>query len=331
MGIGDYALFIVTRYREGLHAPPRREATITAMDTAGRAVIFAGVTVVVSLLGLLLIGIGWVGGLGIGVAVTVLVTMITSITLLPALLGFARERVEVTRWRGLVVAGFVAVALLGIGIGVPALSAVGAGLAAVTLLVSFAVRSPDVRTGVEAVRDPRYRWSRRSSAAVSGGRRRHGFLLALARRSRLRLGTPTRAPARTLTHPPATRPRQLGPGSTVRSMITVVPVRRQRPALYTLQALAETPGVATVTAAFPTFRPPAAYLLNHVPTTAPQDAATTNSSRRCATMSSPRRSPAHRSTSRSPGRPPPTSTSPTSSPNARSSSSPPCWRCRSCS
>ena len=90
LGVGiDYALFIVTRYREGLHAGRSpREATITAMDTAGRAVIFAGVTVVVSLLGLLLIGIGWVGGLGIGVAVTVLVTMITSITLLPALLGF---------------------------------------------------------------------------------------------------------------------------------------------------------------------------------------------------------------------------------------------------
>ena len=108
------------------------------MDTAGRAVIFAGVTVVVSLLGLLLIGIGWVSGLGIGVAVTVLATMITSILLLPALLGFARERVEVTRWRGLIAAGFVAVALFGIGIGEPALTAVGAGLAALTLLVSFA-------------------------------------------------------------------------------------------------------------------------------------------------------------------------------------------------
>ena len=82
LGVGiDYALFIVTRYREGIHAGRSpREATISAMDTAGRAVVFAGVTVVVSLLGLLLIGIGWVAGMGIGVAVTVLVTMITSIT-----------------------------------------------------------------------------------------------------------------------------------------------------------------------------------------------------------------------------------------------------------
>ena len=166
LGVGiDYALFIVTRYREGIHAGRSpREATITAMDTAGRAVIFAGVTVVVSLLGLLLIGIGWVAGLGIGVAVTVLATMITSILLLPALLGFARERVEVTRWRGLIAAGFVAVALFGIGIGIPALTAVGAGLAALTLLVSFAVRP--LRKTVphrppKPVRETlAYRWSR---------------------------------------------------------------------------------------------------------------------------------------------------------------------------
>ena len=59
----DYALFIVARYREGFHAGRSpREATMTAMDAAGRAMIFAGVTVVVSFLGLLLIGIGWVGG-----------------------------------------------------------------------------------------------------------------------------------------------------------------------------------------------------------------------------------------------------------------------------
>ena len=124
LGVGiDYALFIVTRYREGIHAGrPPRQATVTAMDTAGRAVVFAGITVVVSLLGLLLIGIGWVTGLGIGVAVTVLATMVTSILLLPALLGFARERVEVTRWRGLIAAGFVALELFGIGIGVPALT-----------------------------------------------------------------------------------------------------------------------------------------------------------------------------------------------------------------
>ena len=289
LGVGiDYALFIVTRYREGLHAGRSpRESTITAMDTAGRAVIFAGVTVVVSLLGLLLIGIGWVGGLGIGVAVTVLVTMITSITLLPALLGFARERVEVTRWRGLVVAGFVAVALLGIGIGVPALSAVGAGLAAVTLLVSFAVR-PLRQTVPHRVSKPvretlAYRWSRtiqrRPWLGVVAGT---VFLLALATPVLgLRLGisdegnfaedTYTRQAYDVLAE-------GFGPGFNGPFMITVVPGAGDSvTAVDTLQqALAETPGVATVTPAFPN-RPatPDAYLFNLVPTTAPQDAATT--------------------------------------------------------
>ncbi len=142
LGVGiDYALFIVTRYREGLHAGHSpRQATVDAMGTAGRAVIFAGVTVVVSLLGLVLIGIGWMTGMGIGVAATVLATMITSITLLPALLGFAGIRVELTRWRGLIAAGFAAAALLGVGLGISALTVVGAGLAVLTLLVSFAVR-----------------------------------------------------------------------------------------------------------------------------------------------------------------------------------------------
>ena len=111
LGVGiDYALFIVTRYREALHrglAP--RDALTEAMGSAGRAVIFAGFTVVISMLGLLLIGIGWIGGMGIAISLTVLTTMISSVTLLPALLGWAGERVQITRWRGLIAAGFAAV------------------------------------------------------------------------------------------------------------------------------------------------------------------------------------------------------------------------------
>ena len=109
----DYALFIVTRYRENLkQGQSFEEATVNAMDTAGRAVVFAGVTVVISLLGMLLIGLEFISGLGIGAATTVAVTMIASITLLPALLGFAGDRIEVTRWRGIIAAGFVAVTLV---------------------------------------------------------------------------------------------------------------------------------------------------------------------------------------------------------------------------
>ncbi len=121
LGVGiDYALFIVTRYREGLNdGYDPQTATVAAQDTAGRAVIFAGITVVVSLFGLLLIGLEFVAGLGIGAAVTVMATMIASTTLLPALLGFAKLRVEVTRWRGLIAAGLIAPALLVVGLNLP--------------------------------------------------------------------------------------------------------------------------------------------------------------------------------------------------------------------
>lgn len=133
----DYALFIVTRFREMTREGATFEqAVYGAMDTAGRAVVFAGVTVVVSLLGMLLIGLEFVAGLGIGAATTVAVTMVASVTLLPALLGFARHRVEVTRWRGIVAAAFVAVALFGLGIGIDALL-VGLPLAMVVLVAGF--------------------------------------------------------------------------------------------------------------------------------------------------------------------------------------------------
>jgi RND superfamily putative drug exporter len=166
LGVGiDYALFIVSRYREGLHAGrSARAATVVAIDSAGRAVIFAGTTVMISMLGLLLVGVGSVGGMGIGVSATVLATMLTSTTLLPALLGFAGERVELTRWRGLIAAGCTSVALLGLGIGSAALAAVAGALALLTLLASVVVR-PLRRAVPRRAGKPRevtlaYRWSR---------------------------------------------------------------------------------------------------------------------------------------------------------------------------
>ena len=71
LGVGiDYALFIVVRYREGLHeGRSPLAATMRAMDTAGRAVVFAGLTVVLSLLGILLIGLASLSGLAIGAAI----------------------------------------------------------------------------------------------------------------------------------------------------------------------------------------------------------------------------------------------------------------------
>jgi putative drug exporter of the RND superfamily len=140
LGVGiDYALFIVTRYREATRSGLSPEdATALAMDTAGRAVLFAGLTVVISLLGMLLIGLEFVAGLGIAAAVTVAVTMVASLTLLPAFLGFARERVEVTRWRGLIAAGLVALALLGLGLSIDPL-VFAAPLGLVVLLAGFAI------------------------------------------------------------------------------------------------------------------------------------------------------------------------------------------------
>jgi putative drug exporter of the RND superfamily len=99
IGVGiDYALFIVTRFRQQLHhGLDPEQATMVAITTSGKAVLFAGTTVVISLLGILLMGFEFVEGLAIGGAATVAVTMIASITLLPALLGFVGRGVD--RWR----------------------------------------------------------------------------------------------------------------------------------------------------------------------------------------------------------------------------------------
>jgi RND superfamily putative drug exporter len=90
IGVGiDYALFITTRYREALHegVDPER-AVVHAIDTSGRAVLFAGTTVVISLLGLFLVGVSFVRGLAVGASLAVLFVMAAAVTLLPAVLGF---------------------------------------------------------------------------------------------------------------------------------------------------------------------------------------------------------------------------------------------------
>ncbi len=99
IGVGiDYALFIVTRYRQHLHqGMDPEQATVRAITTSGRAVLFAGTTVVISLLGILLMGFAFVQGVAIGGAATVLVTMVASVTLLPAILGFTGRNVD--KWR----------------------------------------------------------------------------------------------------------------------------------------------------------------------------------------------------------------------------------------
>ncbi len=93
----DYALFIVTRQRQGIHEGRTPEdANRVAMGTAGRAVLFAGATVVIALLGILLAGFEFVEGVAVGSSAVVLMTMLASVTLLPALLGFVGENID--RW-----------------------------------------------------------------------------------------------------------------------------------------------------------------------------------------------------------------------------------------
>ena len=96
IGVGiDYALFIVTRYRQGLHEGLEPEpAVVRAIDTAGRAVVFAGTTVMISVLGLYLMGVAFVRGMAVGTSLTVALIMLAAITLLPAVLGFAGRRID---------------------------------------------------------------------------------------------------------------------------------------------------------------------------------------------------------------------------------------------
>lgn len=102
LGVGiDYALFLVTRHRENLAAGMAvPEAVGRALATAGQAVIFAGGTVVVAILGLLVAGIPFVTGGGVAISAMVLVMVLASVTLLPALLGLAGHRINGRQRRG---------------------------------------------------------------------------------------------------------------------------------------------------------------------------------------------------------------------------------------
>jgi putative drug exporter of the RND superfamily len=289
LGIGiDYALFIVTRYRElAKRGVDHLEAIEESMDTAGRAVVVAGITVVVSLLGMLLIGMAFISGLGVVAAATVAVTVVASITLLPALLALVHTRLETTRWRGLIIAAFVAIALLGVGLGIPAIGAAGAGTAAAVLLASFAVRP--LRDIVPARRDrpiretAAYRWSRQIQArptmwAVFGA----GLLIALTVPAfALRMGFSDES-----NRPKESTTRQAydliadGFGKGFNGPLVLAVEAGQSSdrdsVTATVDRLAEIarkdPGVAKVAPPFPNDPAvPTAYLLQIIPTSGPQD------------------------------------------------------------
>ncbi|MBL7498241.1 MMPL family transporter [Frankia sp. CNm7] len=107
LGVGiDYALFIVDRHRKALLAGASvTEAVGQAGNTSGRAVIFAGLTVIAALLAMFVVGMGVLTGMGQAAAVTVAFTVLAAITLLPALLSVLGQRVLSRRQRRLLLAG----------------------------------------------------------------------------------------------------------------------------------------------------------------------------------------------------------------------------------
>ncbi|MFI5973054.1 MMPL family transporter [Streptomyces sp. NPDC051452] len=144
----DYALFIVSRYRAELaEGREREEAAGRAVGTAGSAVVFAGLTVVIALVGLSVVNIPMLTKMGVAAAGTVAIAVLIALTLIPALLGYAGRRIKPTgqksrllgggrpprkpgrpnmgtRWASFVVRRPVAVLLLGvIGLGAAAIPA----------------------------------------------------------------------------------------------------------------------------------------------------------------------------------------------------------------
>ena len=96
IGVGiDYALLVLTRFRNAIDAGSQTEAAVAeAVTTAGRSVLVAGSTVIISLLGLFTLGLGYMNGAALSASLAVLVVMAAAVTLLPALLGFAGRAVN---------------------------------------------------------------------------------------------------------------------------------------------------------------------------------------------------------------------------------------------
>jgi len=96
IGVGiDYALLVLTRFRAAMgEGKDRHDAVVEAVTTAGRSVIIAGATVVIAVLGLCLTGLPYMYGVAISASIAVLVVMVASVTLLPALLGFLGPNVD---------------------------------------------------------------------------------------------------------------------------------------------------------------------------------------------------------------------------------------------
>ena len=114
LGVGiDYALFIVTRFREALHdGLSVEDSVVEAVDTSGRAVVFAGITVIVALLGLMSIGLAFVSGFAVAMAIGVAIMIVAAVSLLPALLAMLGERIDNTSYAAVITLCTVVVAAM---------------------------------------------------------------------------------------------------------------------------------------------------------------------------------------------------------------------------
>jgi RND superfamily putative drug exporter len=235
---------------------------------------------------MLLMGVSFVQGLAVGAASVVAVTVVASLTLLPALLGFAGERIELTRWRGLIAAGLAAVALIGVGLKFTPLT-VGLPLAVIVLIAGF-FAAPLKREVRHAPRKPlretlAYRWSRVIqhrpwTAAIAGALAL--FVLAVPLLS-LRLGFSDES-----NYPDDTTTKRaynllvdgFGPG--FNGPLLLVAELPDGATLADLEVVNRTvasdPGVAFVSPPRPNNPDrPTAALWNLIPATGPQDEATT--------------------------------------------------------
>ncbi|MFV0315910.1 MAG: MMPL family transporter [Microthrixaceae bacterium] len=295
LGVGiDYALFIVTRYREQLHnGHTVEESVVIAIDTSGRAVTFAGMTVVISLLGMIIMGVGFVNGLALGSAIVVSMTLLASLTLLPALLGFVGPRIEVSRWRGVVSAALVGVGLVALGLALnPLVIGIPLALALLVLLGGAFIPGFKERIPARKVKPLRetgaYRWSRMVQArpwtiAIASA---VVLLVAAIPLASMNLGFSDNG-----NDPEASTTRQaydllaegFGPGSNGPLTLVTELEGVDPAALVALtEQIADTPGVASVTGPIPNtvVNPEAdeatAALWQVQPTTSPQDSATTD-------------------------------------------------------
>jgi RND superfamily putative drug exporter len=252
LGVGvDYALFIVTRHRQGLVAGRDPVSSIVnAVNTSGRAVLFAGIIVCIALLGMFALGVSFLYGLSVAAAIGVLFTMISALTLLPAMLGFIGPKVMSRKQaRNLVENG------------------------------------PRIVGADSKGFWPRWADRVQARPVISGSLAMVVIILLLVPFFSLRLGSADQG-----TDPPGTPTRQafdllskgFGPGFNGPLLVVAVVQPDQHQAVETMvDDIRTQPGVASVPAEYPIFIPAKTgsgdvALTTVYPTTAPQDAATTN-------------------------------------------------------